>query len=357
MRRSQMFRSIPAAAGLCLLLVFSAVLAGCGDSVLQSEDAVRTVSERIVEAIPEEEMAAAADAQVKMMEPAVPENTGDEAAAAETAVTEEAAPEETAAEEAAAEDTDAVTEDIAADGNVQAVPAAEEVPQEETAPAAAVQTAPITGQGRVVVLDPGHSANIPSGSEPLGPGSAEMKSKDTVGTRGTTTGLMEYELVFNVCLALQNELTSRGYTVYMTRSSHNDSVSCRERAEVANNAGAAVFLRVHADGAESISAHGASVLCISGSNPYTAATYPQCRKLSDCVISAYCTATGCYSRGVFETDQMSGNNWSRVPTALIELGFMTNPEEDTRMASADYQALMVQGLANGIDAYFAANAQ
>ncbi len=357
MRRSQMFRSISAAAGLCLLLVFSAVLEGCGDSALQSEEAGRTVSERIVEAIPEEELAAADAAQMEMPEPAVPENTAAEAAAAETAVTEEAAPEETAAEEAAAEDAaaDGDAQDSITEEAVTEIAEAENDVTEEAA--AAVQTAPITGQGRVVVLDPGHSANIPSGSEPLGPGSAEMKSKDTVGTRGTTTGLMEYELVLNVCFALQNELTSRGYTVYMTRSSHNDSVSCRERAEVANNAGAAVFLRVHADGAESASAHGASVLCISGSNPYTAATYPQCRKLSDCVIAAYCAATGCYSRGVFETDQMSGNNWSRVPTALIELGFMTNPEEDTRMASADYQALMVQGLANGIDAYFAANAQ
>lgn len=48
---------------------------------------------------------------------------------------------------------------------------------------------------------------------------------------------------------------------------------------------------------------------------------------------------------------MSGNNWSKVPTTLIELGYMSNPAEDRLMQSTSYQKKMVKGMANGIKKY------
>lgn len=208
-----------------------------------------------------------------------------------------------------------------------------------------------SSNGKVIVLDPGHSSVVKGGTEPIGPGAGEQKAADSSGTRGSSSGLTEYELNFQIATKLQAELEARGYTVILTRYDNNTGISCSERAAIANNAGADVFLRIHADGSDSSSASGAMAICITPSNPYIPSMYSESRVLSDSILNEYVAATGFSSRGVWETDTMTGNNWATVPTTLIEMGFMTNPNEDTLMADPSFQDTMVQGLANGIDKY------
>ena len=56
-----------------------------------------------------------------------------------------------------------------------------------------------------------------------------------------------------------------------------------------------------------------------------------CRKLSDCVLDELVNSTVFSKQSVWETDTMSGINWCRVLVTIVEMGFMTNAEEDLRM--------------------------
>ena len=207
----------------------------------------------------------------------------------------------------------------------------------------------------VIVIDPGHSSQIPDGQVPLGPGSDEMRDADNYGAVSVTNGLHEYELVLDVSLRLKDKLEARGYKVVMVRTTNSGKYSCVDRAKVANDNNAALFLRVHANAApKDYSKNGAMTICITKDNDFVPAMYKKSRLLSDLILNNYVAAVGCYNEGVWERADMIANNWSKVPTTLVELGYMTNEREDQLMQTSAYKEKMVNGLLNGIDAYFKA---
>lgn len=234
----------------------------------------------------------------------------------------------------------------------KAEPEEPEEPKEPAEPEEPKEPIETKGNGHIVCIDPGHQRSGESAKEPNGPNSKTMKARVTGGTRGTTTGVYEYELTLTISQALKTELEKRGYTVYMTRDTHDVKISNMERAQYATQVNADIYFRIHANGAGSSSANGAMMLTPSASNPYVANLASKSKTLSQDVLTAYCQATGMKNLGVQANDTMTGLNWATMPMTLIELGFMTNPRDDKNMEDAAYQAKMVQGMANGIDAYF-----
>lgn len=205
----------------------------------------------------------------------------------------------------------------------------------------------------VIAIDAGHQKTGNPEQEPIGPGAAETKAKVSSGTTGRTTGIPEYELTLTLSLMLQKELEDRGYTVVMTRTTHDVDLSNRERADIANAAEADAFLRIHANGSEDSSVSGAMTICQTSSNPYNGALYAESYALSEAVLDELIAASGCKRQYIWETDSMSGINWCNVPVTIVEVGYMTNPEEDTLLADAAYQKQVVTGIANGVERYLA----
>lgn len=206
---------------------------------------------------------------------------------------------------------------------------------------------------KIIVIDAGHQTKAMSATEPIGPGSKTRKAKVTGGASGCVTHLPEYKLNLQVAKKLRSELTKRGYKVIMVRTKNNVKLSNVDRAKVANKYKADAFIRIHANSSESSSVKGALTIAPQNSNKYmTKKNRKKSQNLSKKVLKAMCKATGAKNRGVMYTNSMTGINWCKVPVTIVEMGFMSNPSEDRKMASASYQKKIVKGIANGIDNFF-----
>ena len=201
--------------------------------------------------------------------------------------------------------------------------------------------------GLRIGIDPGHQEHANSEKERVSPNSSETKAKVSSGTAGVSTGIAEYITNLEVALKLRDALEAQGCEVYMTRETNDVNISNMERAEMMNELGVDLVLRLHCDGSTDRSANGIGMFVRK-----TGEKQEESEAAATVLLAAMSEATGAKARGVFLRDTYTMNNWSIVPCILVEMGYMSNPEEDEKLNDPAYQDLLVQGMVEGIARYF-----
>ena len=193
----------------------------------------------------------------------------------------------------------------------------------------------ITGlSGKVVVIDAGHGGND---SGAIGP-----------------TGVMEKTVTLNIALRLQKLLEAEGATVYMTRSTDtevspkganaSDIEELQARCDVANNHDADIFISIHNDSFTNGAAKGTT-------GYYYSRGSAKSRDLADKVRSGVIDQIGTQSRGT-QSCNFYVVKHTDMPATLVEVAFISNPEEEKLLNSDDGAQKAAQGIADGIADYF-----
>lgn len=209
-------------------------------------------------------------------------------------------------------------------------------------------TLPLTG--KIVCVDPGHEVTDLRVQEPISPHSEVTKEAFVGGTAGKNQTEEQLNLV--VGLKLQALLEEQGATVIMTRTTHESDMTSYKRAQLANDKNADLCIRIHADGSTDSSVYGMSMLVPYGEQLASQQIVAPSRTAGEYVLQAALAATGAKNNGIVQRSDLTGFNFAEVPTILIEMGFMSNPDEDALMATDAYQDKLAQGMCDGIMQYF-----
>ena len=174
-----------------------------------------------------------------------------------------------------------------------------------------------------VVLDAGHGAHDP-------------------GATSKITGVQEKALTLKTTLALRDILLAKGYDVVLTREA-DVYPTLQARAKLANDVDGDIFISVHYNSAANAKVHGLETYAYNT---------PDNNLLAESIHKSLISGTGSYNRGVKTGNKLIVLNQTRVPAILVELGFLSNPDEARRVLSDSHQTVLAEALAKGIDNYF-----
>lgn len=155
-------------------------------------------------------------------------------------------------------------------------------------------------------------------------------------------GTAEKELNLSMVRKLDEILRGMGYRTMLTRAGDED-VGLKARSDLANQAGADIFVSIHCNAAVNApNFQGLYVYHYPGS--------ARGQALAQAIQTPACQFTGAVDRGI-NSANFSVVRESKMPAVLVETGFMTCHQELKRLKSEAYQSRMVQGIAQGIVKY------
>lgn len=196
-------------------------------------------------------------------------------------------------------------------------------PPEQTTPTPPTTTLPNVPSGRVlVVIDPGHGGRDPG----------------AIGING----LQEKNVILPISLEVQRLLEQQGVSVLLTRSS-DYFVSLEGRTQIANNARANLFVSIHANAVNRSSVSGVETFYFSSG-----------QGLAEAIQSSIIQTFDVRNRGVKQARFYVLRN-SAMPSALVEVGFVTGVEDAPRLADPNYRSQMAAAIARGILLYIQQN--
>ena len=174
-----------------------------------------------------------------------------------------------------------------------------------------------------VFIDPGHGGSDPGA---IGNGNEEA------------------DLNLQISKRVETKLKAKGIEVKMSRTT-DVFYGLSERAKMANNYGADVFVSIHQNSATSASANGIETYYHTNKATHK----PLSQEIQDMAIEN----TGARNRGV-KSANLTVLGVSTMPSALFEGGFISNPSESAKLATPEYQEKLANAIANGIEAYLKA---
>lgn len=176
-----------------------------------------------------------------------------------------------------------------------------------------------------VVLDPGHGGRDP----------------------GAVGSVIEEEVTLDVALRVRNLLRSAGVDAVLTRDSdralHSDKITDLNLRAAMSTPGTQLFVSIHANALEAKTA-----LRGYGIETWWNPNHPLSGNLAALLQKNMVEVAGAFSRGLHNNRSLAVLRGSRVPAALVEIGFVSHPVDGLNLQDSNYLDRVALGIAQGI---------
>ena len=173
-------------------------------------------------------------------------------------------------------------------------------------------------------------------------------------------GISEKSLTLAIQSRVKAKLEAEGYQVMTTRTS-DTYVDLTDRSRAANASESDIFVSIHINASGSSAAQGIETYYYQPYAEYPSrinATYhanPTRLSMSDtlanAIQSSLINATGAQNQGV-KRQTFAVLRETTAPAVLLELGFLSNPQEAARLNTSAYQETLANAIVAGIKRYY-----